>query len=103
MTLSVVVGMIVLGLFMVAVTVGRVPSVLVWIGLALGLFLESQVFPENRNQRTSLAIGAVIGSGVLTGWWRWRIVPQWNRWRAQRNSVKKAPPRRGGPGGGGAE
>ena len=61
--------------FLALATVRRINPVAVWLVLGAAFFGLSQVFPENRNQRPSIAIGDGVLCAVLVWWWFGRVAP----------------------------
>ena len=74
--ISILVGIPLLLLFLVAATVKCIHPVVAWIVLSTGLFGSSQVFPENRDQRMSIGIISGVFCAALVWWWFGRVAPQ---------------------------
>jgi hypothetical protein len=73
---SILIGIPLLLLFLAAATIKRIHPLIVWLVLASAGFGFSQVFPENRNQRLSIAIGGGLICGLLVWWWFGRVAPE---------------------------
>lgn len=93
---SILIGIPLLLLFLAAATIKRINPLIVWLVLASADFGFSQVFPENRNQRLSIAIGGGLISALLVWWWFGRVAPEL---RAKLERRRRITPHRNGPAG----